>query len=36
MVIFMNCLHSFRKEFKPKSHEKVCKNNDFSEIAIQS
>ena len=36
MVICMNCLHSFRTENKPKSNEKVCKNNDFSEIAIQS
>ena len=36
MVICTNCLHSFRTENKPKSHEKVCKNNNFSEIAIQS
>ena len=25
----LNCLHSFRTEYKLKSHKKVCKNKDF-------
>ena len=29
MVIFLNCLHSFAKEKKFKSHKKVCKNKYF-------
>ena len=38
MVIFycLNCLHSFRKENKLKSHEKVCKNKDFCGIKMPS
>ena len=31
---YLNCLHSFRTENKLKSHEKVCKNKDFCEIAM--
>ena len=30
----LNCLHSFRTE--DKSHEKVCKNNDFCSIVQSS
>ena len=29
-------LHSFRKENKLKSHEKICKNKDFCRIVIPS
>ena len=32
----LNCLHSFRKENKLKSHEKVCKNKDFCGIVMPS
>ena len=32
----MNCLHSFRRENKLKSHEKVCKNKDFCGILMPS
>ena len=32
----VNCLHSFRKEKKLKSHEKVCKNKDFCGIVMPS
>ena len=32
----MNCLHSFRTDNKVKSHEKVCKNNDFCVIVKPS
>ena len=32
----LNCLHSIRKENKPKSHEKVCKHKDFYGIEISS
>ena len=32
----LNCLHSFRAENKLKSHEKVCKNKDFSGILMPS
>ena len=32
----LNCLHSFRTEYELKSHEKVCKKNVFSGIAIPS
>ena len=32
----LNCLHSFRAENKFKSHEKVCKNNDFCGIIMPS
>ena len=32
----LNCLHSFRTENKLKSHEKVCKNKDFSGIVMSS
>ena len=31
-----NCLHSFRRENKLKSHEKVCKNKDFCRIVMPS
>ena len=30
----MNCLHSFQKENKLKSHEKTCKNNYFCGIVM--
>ena len=32
----LNCLYSFRKENKDKSHVKVCKNGDFCGIAMPS
>ena len=32
----LNCLHSFRTENKLKSHEKVCKNKEFSGIIMSS
>ena len=32
----MNCLYSFRKENKLKSHKKVCKNKDFCGIVMAS
>ena len=32
----MNCLHSFRTDNKVKSHQKVCKNNDFCVIVKPS
>ena len=32
----LNCLHSFRKENKHVSHERVCKNKDFGGIAMPS
>ena len=32
----MNCLYSFRTENKLKSHEKVCKNEDFCGIVMPS
>ena len=32
----LNCLHSFRTENKPKSHEKVCKTKDFCGIVTSS
>ena len=32
----LNCLHSFRTENKLISHEKVCKNKDFSGIVKPS
>ena len=32
----LNCFHSFRTENEFKSHKKVCKNNDFSGIIMQS
>ena len=32
----LNCLHSFRTENKPKSHEKVCKNKDICGITMPS
>ena len=32
----LNCLNSFRTEKKLKSHEKVCKNNDFCGIVMTS
>ena len=32
---FLNCLHSFRKENKLKSNEKVCKNKTFCGITFQ-
>ena len=32
----LNCFHSFRTENKLKSHEKVCKNKDFSGIVMPS
>ena len=32
----LNCLHSFRTENKLKSHEKSCKNKDFSGIVMPS
>ena len=28
----INCLHSFRKKNKLKSHENVCKNRDYCYI----
>ena len=33
---YLNCLHSFRTGIKLKSHEKVCKNKDFSGIVMQA
>ena len=30
----MNCVQSFRRENKLKSHEKVCKNKDFCETVM--
>ena len=33
---YLNCLHSFRTENKFKSHEKVCKNKNFSGIVMPS
>ena len=30
----LNCLHSFRKENKHKSHKKVCENKDFYNIVM--
>ena len=30
----VNCLRSFRAENRLKSHERVCKNKDFFEIAV--
>ena len=35
-VIFLNCLHSVRKQNKLKSYEKVCKNKDFCGIVMPS
>ena len=32
----LNCLHSFRKENKLKSHKKVCKSKDFCGIVMPS
>ena len=32
----LNCLHSFRKENKLRSYEKVCKNKDFCGIVMPS
>ena len=32
----LNCLHSFKRENKLKSHEKVCENKDFCGIVMQS
>ena len=32
----LNCLHSFRKEDKLKSHEKNCKNKGFYGIVMPS
>ena len=32
----LNCLHSFITDNKVKSHEKVCKNNDFCVIVKPS
>ena len=32
----LNCLHSFRRKRKLKSHEKVCKNKDFCKIEMPS
>ena len=32
----LNCLHSFRKENKFKSHDKVCKYKDFWGIVMLS
>ena len=31
---YLNCLHSFRTENRLQSHEKPCKNKDFSEIVM--
>ena len=32
----LHCLHSFRTENKLKSHEKICKNKDFSATVMPS
>ena len=32
----LNCLHSFRTEYKLKSHEKVCRSKDFCGIVMPS
>ena len=32
----LNCLHSFRRENKLKSHEKICKNKHFCGVAMPS
>ena len=32
----LNCLHSFRKESKLKSHQKLCKKKDFCGIVMPS
>ena len=32
----LNCLHSFKREKKLKSHEKVCKNKNFCGTVMPS
>ena len=32
----LNCLHSFRTEYKLNSHKKVCENQDFCNIMMPS
>ena len=35
-VYYLNCLHSFPTENKHQSHQKVCKNKDFCNVAMHS
>ena len=36
MVIFIVCLHSFRRKNKIKLHKKVCENKDFCNVIMPS